>query len=105
MEKTVAIAVESVKGSGDEFTHVMGVGISLQAAVDEYRRYWEHQEKSDKDRTSYSYVAVVPIPDDSPEDGDELYWYDQKIVLPCLWENTILDSVDVVKDGKLVVAE
>ncbi|WP_302121835.1 hypothetical protein [Acidaminococcus fermentans] len=101
-EKTIAIATERVNGSGDEFTHVMGVGISLQSAVDEYRRYWEHQEKSDKARTSYSYVAVVPVPADPPEDGDELYWYDQKIVLPCLWENTIIDSVDVVKDGKWI---
>lgn len=104
--KTIAIATKYRKHCGDQFNTVLGLDLSMAEAVAAYKRdWWDRLVDQDKKSTKLAYVSIVPIPEEVPEDGEAFQWYDDEIVLPALWEETALDTQDVVKDGKLVVAE
>lgn len=104
--KTIAIATVFQKHSGDVWNHVLGLDMTMEAAIEQYKHdWWRRADKHDKARTELVYVSIVPIPEETPEDGEPFQWYDDEIILPALWEETALDTQDVVKDGKLVVAE
>lgn len=103
--RTVAIATEYRKNCGDQFNTVLGIDLSMADAVAAYKHdWWDRLVEQDKQNTKLAYVSIAPIPDETPEDGEEFNWYDQVITLPALWEETTLDTKDIVKDGKLLIA-
>ena len=104
--KTIAIATKYRRNCGDQFNTVLGLDLSMADAVSAYKHdWWDRLMDQDKQNPKLAYVSIVPIPDETPEDGDDFNWYDRVITLPALWEETTLDTQDVVEDGKLVVAE
>lgn len=80
MAKTIAISTEIPRKGGDVWQAVVGIDISLDEAVRGYMSDWSRAEKQDQENTKLAYVSIVPVPD------------------------SVLTQ-DVVKDGKLVVAE
>lgn len=98
--KTIAIATVSLKRCGDMFSTVLGLDMTMEAAIEEYKNtWWRRADKHDKARTERVYVSTVPIPEEAPEDGEVFQWYDEEITLPEFWLETA-DSKDVIKDGK-----
>lgn len=81
MAKTIAISTEYPRKGGD---------------------VWQDQKD-----TKLAYVSIAPVPDAVPDPDDccEFNYYDDTFKLPAFWEETTLGCQDVVKDGKLVVAE
>ena len=105
--KTIAISTEFPRKGMDVWQNVVGIDISLDEAVKRYVRDWSREEKQDQKNTKLAYVSIVPVPDAEPDPDDccEFVYYNDSFKLPTLWEETALDTRDVVKDGKLVVAE
>lgn len=101
--KTIAIATTYRKHCGDQFNTVLGIDLSMADAVAAYKHdWWDRLVLLDKENTELAYVSIAPIPDETPEDGEEFTWYDSVITLPALWEETTLNTQDIVKDGKLL---
>ena len=98
--KTIAIATVFTKRSGDVFNHVLGLDMTMDAAIEQYKNdWWRRADKHDKARTELVYVSVVPIPVEPPENGEVFQWYDDEITLPEFWLETA-DTKDVIKNGK-----
>lgn len=98
--KTIAIVSISKKHSGDVFNTVLGLDMTMEEAVEEYKNKWWHRlVKQDKDSTASAYVSIVPIPEEAPENGEVFQWYDEEITLPEFWLETA-DTKDVIKNGK-----
>lgn len=99
--RTIAIASVSKKHYGDVFTHVLGLDMTMEEAVEAYKNdFWRRLVKQDKDNTASAYVSIVPIPEEAQEDGDVFQWYDKEITLPEFWEETAMEVKDVIKNGK-----
>lgn len=98
--KTIAIATVFTKHSGDVFNHVLGLDMTMEAAIEQYKHeWWRRADKHDKARTELVCVSIVPIPEEAPENGEVFQWYDDEITLPEFWLETA-DTKDVIKDGK-----
>lgn len=98
--KTIAIATEFPKHSGDVFNHVLGLNMTMEESIEEYKHsWWRRADKHDKERTELVYVSIVPIPEEAPENGETFQWYDEEITLPEFWLETA-DTKDVIKNGK-----
>lgn len=98
--RTIAIATEFRKNCGDVFNTVLGLDMTMEEAVKEYKDKWWHRlVKQDKDSTASAYVSIVPIPEETPEDGEVFQWYDDEITLPEFWPETA-ETKDVIKNGK-----
>lgn len=98
--KTIAIATVFTKRCGDVFNHVLGLDMTMEAAIEQYKHdWWRRADKHDKARTELVYVSIVPIPEEAPEDGEVFQWYDDEITLPEFWLETA-DTKDVIKNGK-----
>lgn len=103
MAKTIAIYTEfPIKGC-DVWQEALGVDISMDEAVKRYIHRWEREARQDQKNTKLVYVSIAQIPEVAPENGEE-YIYEDSYILPEFWLDEA-DSKDVVKDGKLVVAE
>ena len=107
MAKTIAISTEYPRKGGDVWQDVVGVDISLDEAVRLYARDWSRWDRQDQKDTKLAYVSIAPVPDAVPDPDDccEFNYYEETFKLPAFWEETTLGCQDVVKDGKLVVAE
>ena len=98
--KKIAIATVFTKHSGDVFNHVLGLDMTMEKAIEEYKHsWWRRADPHDKARTELVYVSIVPIPEEAPEDGETFQWYDDEITLPEFWLETA-DTKDVIKNGK-----
>lgn len=101
--KTIAIATVFQKRSGDVWNHVLGLDMTMEATIEQYKHdWWRRADKHDKARTELVYVSIVPIPEETPEDGEVFQWYDNEITLPEFWLETA-DTKDVIKNGKELV--
>lgn len=107
MAKTIAISTDYPRKGGDVWQDVVGIDISLDEAVKIYARDWSRRNKQDQENTKLAYVSIAPVPDAVPDPDDccEFNYYEESFQLPPFWEETTLGCQDVVKDGKLVVAE
>lgn len=100
---TIAIATRIKKHSCDEFEDVLGFDLTMDEAVKQCQKDFDHLVRQDQKDTKTLYVSVVPIPEKAidPDDG-VAYEHDGKtVVLPEFWENDA-DVQDIVRDGKLV---
>ena len=100
---TVAIVSENPRKSGDVFTQVLGMNMTMDAAMRIYLRQFLSKELSDQRNTALAYISIVEIPEQIPDEdsAETFYWDGKTIVLPENWLDNA-DSQDAVKDGKPV---